>query len=147
LVKKQHHVAACLLVVAAFISGCSTQPELEPAPGATQSADEDLLIREPNDPILGNVSSDGKCDPQVVDIDHQKPVAFITYQGQPGDRIEVKIGKESGSEEPETISFEMDSHQTEMQLPTSIPNSSISEISVTAEGRVGKPGECVIEVA
>lgn len=79
MVKKQHHVAACLLFVAAFISGCSTQPELVPAPGATQSADEDLLVREPDDPILGNVSSDGKCDPQVVDIDHQKPVAFITY--------------------------------------------------------------------
>ena len=135
---KQHgRVALPLLLASTLITGCSPQPE-----PTTLSQ----VNRDPAESILGNVSADGRCDPAVVDIDHEKPTAYITYRGQPGDHVELELVKVDESLEAEIQSFELSDTQNEMQIPTSIPNESISEINVSADGRVGKPGQCVIEV-
>lgn len=142
-------MALFLSSAAVLLAGCSsTQDGVDSAPPAT-SGDSNILktpIRSPQDPILGQVSPEGSCDETVIGIDHNRPTAHITYKGQPGDKIKVEIRYNSPEKTPTIQSFELGSMQTEMQLPTGIENSSISNIKVTAEGRVGAPGECTIEV-
>lgn len=146
---KTYRLALLLTATAGLLVGCSASQEDVNTSLSKDTKEEsfsDMEIRNPNDFILGDKSTDGRCDESVIGIDHEQPTADITYRGQPGDKIKAEIRYKDKSKEPTIQSFEMGSTQTEMQLPTNIRNSSISDIKVTAEGRVGVPGECTIEV-
>ena len=146
--KNPYRIALLLASGAFLIAGCSNGQEgADSSPVSLPGSNvPEISVRNPTDPILGDVSPDGKCDESVIGIDHERPTAHITYKGQPGDKIRAEIIFMDDSKESKTQSFEMGSMQDEMQLPTNIPNSSISNIKVNAEGRVGTPGECTIEV-
>lgn len=147
---KRNPVLLLLSSATMIIAGCSSANDsvdaAAPVGEPNESNSLEIPVRSPQDPILGKVTPNGKCDESVVGIDHSRPTAHITYKGQPGDKIKIEIRPESSSEEPTVQSFEMSSVQTEMQLPTNIQNSTISDIRISAEGRVGTPGECTIAV-
>lgn len=81
------------------------------------------VTRNPGDPILGEVDETGACDASIIDINHQKNTAHITYKGQPGDDMFVRIVLLDGSEE--SYHCELGRGHTEWQIPTTIFNGDI----------------------
>lgn len=131
------------LVIAA--SGCSSDPSKSGITTGSSSIDESFVPRFPEDNILGENRPDGTCSPDVIDIDHGKHTADFTYSGQPGDQVTLNIilkGKP-----PQEESFELGSSNTKWQVPTDIYNGDIIKVVVKAEGRVGRPSSCVINVS
>lgn len=139
----------CLVVAPlAFAASCSGGNDEGGAQVAKEGNGEASYVRLPDENILGEVSPEGMCDPSVVDIDHERPTAHITYHGQPGDMLEIKIShrSESGHIAEDVQYVEMSSTQIEAQVPTVIQNEDIYGIHVVANGGVGKSGECHIPV-
>ena len=138
--------------LAALVLGSSALAACQPATGPDPV--EIVETRSPNAAILGDVAEDGECDHSVIDIDHEKPTAKITYFGQAGDRVDLKIitnfsGNEGFEEEQIDLGRRGAAPQgrLEYQVPTSIPNESIDRIEVAAVAGVGKTGQCFIPVA
>lgn len=49
---------------------------------ACSSGDEDTsetTATAPSAPILGDISDDGACDPEVIDIDHERPTMSLVH--------------------------------------------------------------------
>ena len=133
----------CSATLLATAASCSPPNEREStAPSAH------LTPRPAGAPILGEVSASGECDPEVIDIDHRKPSADITYNGKPGDRIDIRIVHEPDPGEKQNTDYgiRLDEGATGWQIPSGIPNATIHEIVVTAVGGTGMTGECRIPV-
>lgn len=159
-VEKVGVIALSAVVCAAALAGCGGQDQQQvgreaddgshdtqsEAPTTPAPSANNAHSRKPDEPILGNIGPNGACDESVIAIDHEKPTARITYHGQPGDHIKLTINSNSPEREAETQEFELSSTLTEMQIPTDIPNDTIPNIQVEADGRVGLAGNCVIEV-
>lgn len=131
-----------LVVIA---SGCSSGPSNNEVTTPSSFIDESFVPRSPEDNILGENRPDGTCSPDVIDIDHNKNTADFTYNGQPGDQVTLKIILEG--KPPQQESFELGSTTTKWQVPTDIYNGEITKVVVTADGRVGKPSSCVIQIS
>ncbi|KQB87088.1 hypothetical protein [Corynebacterium lowii] len=129
--------ALCL----AFITACSSAEE------TTEPTTVDFEPRDPEAPILGAVSEEGHCDPEVIDIDHERNTPYVTYHGQPGDAITLQFVANDGVTVLEESDFELSSRQTGHHALSGLYNGDISGIHVTANGRVGQAGTCVIPVA
>lgn len=131
---KMHNCTIPLAAASAMVlSGCSNdmgpmQADSDQVTASGGSPAPEVAGRGPEDPILGTGSADGLCDESVVKIDRGRPTADITYVGQPGDRVEITLKRTAESEPPVVQSFEMSRMQTEMQLPTGVPNETISEL-------------------
>lgn len=116
----------------------------------TENQNEKLSIpdgfepRSPDSFILGKPTVTGECLPDIIDIDHSKNTAQFRYSGQPGDAIVLSIVMDDGS--IQTEKFELGSHHTGWQVPTTINNSDIDHVEVEASGRVGKSSSCTISV-
>lgn len=138
------HVPVALLAVfiAPFAAACAGQDADEPP--AQSKTIPDRPTRSAGQPILGAVSHDGLCDPSVVDIDHEKNTAYITYWGDPGDKVTLDILLYGGKVKNE--SFKLAPNQRGVHIPSGIYNGDIDRIQVHAEGTTGKPGSCMIAV-
>ncbi|ALA68723.1 hypothetical protein [Corynebacterium lactis] len=148
-----HSIAAAVtlaLFSGALVScGADAPPKAGKGPDDASSVGTSSAPHRPSDaPILGVVSPHGDCDPAVVDIDHERPTAHITYTGQEGDHISVKISftDDNGAGQTKESEFTLAKGMTGMQLPTDVTNDSISEISVAAISGPGQPGTCTIPV-
>ena len=125
-------------------SSVDVSPSAPPSISSSDSPLGNFSPRSPDEAILGKSEAGGLCNPSVIDIDHEKNTAQFEYSGQPGDKISLEIFMDDGSSESE--SFELGSTNTSWQVPTSIYNGDIDYIKVSADGRVGKPGSCKIQV-
>ncbi|KQB83243.1 hypothetical protein [Corynebacterium oculi] len=121
-----------LIAIGLAASGCSTQRTVEVTEPSESMSMEG--IRTPDDPILGAVSAEGACDPEVLSVEDN----VLVYRGQPGDEIEVSITGTGDTPRMET--FTMGSTDTEHRLDLGDWES----LGVQASGRVGLPGECVL---
>lgn len=143
--------ALTLPLVAGALVSCTaaTAPETDEASSSSASPSGSSATPRANSaPILGAVSPHGNCDPEIIDIDHERPTAHITYTGHEGDHIVVQIRftDDSGAAQTKDSEFTLAKGMTGMQLPTDVPNDSISEISVSALSGSGQPGTCKIPV-
>ena len=136
-------LAVCSATLLVTAVSCSPPNERESsAPSAH------LTPRPAGSPTLGEVSASGECDPEVIDIDHRKPSADITYTGRPGDAIDIRIvhEPEPGEKQNTDYGIRLDEGATGWQIPSGIPNATIHEIVVTTVGGTGTTGECRIPV-
>ncbi|WP_019853019.1 hypothetical protein [Actinopolyspora mortivallis] len=103
--------------------------------------------RAPHDPILGVANPrDGnlpECVDTVVHREKNVPTAEFTVTGQPGDVFSYEILKKDGSTVTGT-SGTFGSDQRKMIFTTGVPNAEIKTVTISARGRVGTPGKCVI---
>ncbi|MCK7638398.1 hypothetical protein [Corynebacterium pygosceleis] len=136
-------LALCSASLLTTAASCSPPNERESTVPSTH-----LTPRPTDAPILGEVSASGDCDPEVIDIDHRKPSADISYTGRPGDAIDIRIvhEPETGGKQNTDYGIRLDGGATGWQIPSGIPNATIHEIVVTAVGGTGVPGECRIPV-
>ena len=54
------------------VAGCSDHDDASQEVDGSNSSLENFESRPPDFPILGNVSDNGQCDPQVVSMDREK---------------------------------------------------------------------------
>ena len=138
-------LSAVLAPTLVVVSGCSSDSSDSGPSTPSLSVDETFSPRSPGDNILGENRPDGTCSPDVIDINHSKYTAHFIYNGQPGVRIKLEIILKDKS--PQEESFELGSTNTQWQVPTDIYNGDIAKVIVTADGRVGKPGSCIVPVS
>lgn len=139
-----------LFAAAAMTMGLVTCSSNSASTSANSEPDNQSRTIEPrgeHEPILGNVSGDGACDPTVIDINHERPTAHVTYHGKPGDEIEVIFVFHDEDRTAEHQHFTLKENMTEMQIPSNIENAAISRIDVVAQNGNGIAGSCFIKVA
>lgn len=142
--KSVARVFTATILLLLLVSGCTTQENISDKEDESRSSLENIHSRSPSSPILGKVSADGQCDPQIITMDKEKNTPHILYKGQPGDALTIKYI--SGKEVLKEDSFELSSTTTSMQTGASIYNGDLGRIQINAHGTVGTAGECHIIV-
>ena len=132
------------IALALLVTGCSDQDSTSQEADGSNSSLENFEPRPPDSSILGNVSDNGQCDPQIVSMDKEKNTPHIVYKGQPGDALTIKYM--SGEKVLQEDNFELSSTTTSVQTGASIYNGDLDHVQINAHGRVGTPGECRIVV-
>lgn len=132
------------IALSLLVTGCSDKDSTSQEADGSNSSLENFEPRPPDSPILGNVSDNGQCDPQVVSMDKEKNTPHIVYKGQPGDALTIKYM--SGEKVLQEDNFELSSTTTSVQTGASIYNGDLDHVQINAHGRVGTPGECRIVV-
>lgn len=132
------------IALSLLIAGCGGQDNPPQEAEGSNSSLENFTPRPPDSPILGDVSANGQCDPQIVSMDREKNTPHILYNGQPGDALTIKYM--SGEKVLKEDSFALSSTTTSVQTGASIYNGNLDHIQINAHGRVGKTGECHIIV-
>lgn len=127
-----------------LVSGCTAQENISDKANESERSLEKIHSRSPDSPILGKVSADGQCDPQIVSMDKGKNTPHILYKGQPGDVLTIKYI--SSKEMLKEDSFELSGTTTSVQTGASIYNGDLERIQINAHGTVGTTGECHIIV-
>lgn len=116
--------------------------------GCTHPADEEAAVptREPDAPLLGEVSTDGHCDPNVVDIDHEKNTPHLEYHGFPGDHLHLAFVGNDGTTLREH-DIDLPEGSTGHQAISSIYNGDIKHIAVDVTAPDRQAEHCIIPVA
>ncbi|MDK8475737.1 MULTISPECIES: hypothetical protein [unclassified Corynebacterium] len=131
-----------------MLVGCGVQdPEPSAESEAPNNGDTSLEGFEPRPsdaPILGNVTAEGECDPQVVKMDNEKNTPHIHYEGQPGDELTIKYM--NGDEVVQEDSVELSSTTTSIQTGSSTYNGDLDRAEIVAKGRSGTDGTCHITI-
>lgn len=134
------------LSAAAVLSACSGAQSPNESP-ASPPAEPSPHTRAPGDPILGVAGPSGENPPECVDSVVKRkpnvPTAELTITGQPGDRFTYEIRKKDGTT-TDGSSGEFGPDQQEIVFTTGVPNADIDIVTISAEGRTGTPGTCVI---
>ena len=142
--KSVARVFTATILLLLLVSGCTTQENISDKANESGRSLENIHSRSPDSPILGKVSADGQCDPQIITMDKEKNTPHILYKGQPGDALTIKYI--SGKEVLKEDSFELSSTTTSVQTGASIYNGDSERIQIDAHGTVGTAGECHIIV-
>lgn len=114
----------------------------------TPSARDSNSVPKHQDPtahLLGTVGPDGTCDPTVTDIDHEKPTAYLSYEGQPGELVTITFLMKDGSSSDEKL--DLTDQTVKWHIPTDIYNGDIDKIKVVATSHDGETGTCFIPVS
>ncbi|MDO4915815.1 hypothetical protein [Corynebacterium sp.] len=159
-------VTSLFIAVAAatMLSGCSSSSDSsnsEKAESAisTTSAEQSSNEESHSDsssptpsnstqPSTGHfVNSDGTCNPDVIDINHEKNTAETHYHGLPGDQVAMKFYDINGNKIKQTDSgFSAGKTGEGPLFVTGVANADISYIGVKIEHKDGESQECKILV-
>ncbi|KXB50970.1 hypothetical protein L3H50_10075 [Corynebacterium sp. MC-04] len=159
-------VASLFVTVAAatMLAGCSSSsdsPHTEnaesaiPATSAGQSSSEvshsdSSSTAPPNSTHSSTehfVNSDGTCNPDVIDINHEKNTAETHYHGLPDDQVAMKFYDINGNNMEDVGSgFSAGKTGEGPLFATGVANADISYIGVKIEHKNGESQECKILV-
>lgn len=93
------------------------------------------------------VNSDGTCNPEVIDINHEKNTAETHYHGLPGDQVAMKFYDVNGNPMEHVGSgFSAGTTGDGPIFNTGVLNADISYIGVKIEHKDGESQECKILV-
>lgn len=79
----------------------------------------------------------------MVERERHVPTVELTIAGQPGDVFSYEIREEDGGVVSGT-SGEFGAHQREVVFTTGVLNAETEVVTISAQGRTGVPGKCVI---
>jgi hypothetical protein len=113
--------------------------------GCTGSTDAPAPGRAAGDPIVGVASADGppECVAPVIRRTADVNVLELTVSGEQGDVFGYEVTRKDGSVVDGTTQ-EFGPGQRDEILTTGVPNADVAKVTVSATGRVGVPGSCVI---
>ena len=140
-------LAILMLATTAVVSSCQgEQPShgnAAPAPPTAPSPH----TRAATDPILGVSGPAGGPPPECVESVVQRkqyvPTAEFNVKGQQGDTISYEVLKKDGSTTGASGDV-LGPGQQGAYFATGVPNDEIQRITISAQGQVGVPGQCVI---
>jgi lipoprotein len=69
------------IALSLLVTGCSDQDSTSQEADGSNSSLENFEPRPPDSPILGNVSDNGQCDPQIVSMDKEKIRRILCTKG------------------------------------------------------------------
>lgn len=93
------------------------------------------------------VNSDRTCNPDVIDINHEKNIAETYYHGLPGDQVAMKFYDINGNNMEDVGSgFSAGKTGDGPLFVTGVANADISYIGVKIEHKNGESQECKILV-
>ena len=133
------------LTVAA-LAGCSSDDDSssEPPSGTSSAA-----LSTPS----GNVSADGSCDPEVIDIDHERPTMSLIYNvpaGYPETELTTTVHFDDPTRDAESgggLEYGGGGNGSRASLLTNVPNEDIDHVEVTVTTNNGATETCTIDVA
>lgn len=137
-------VTAAVLVAstAIAVSACTT----DDSPQSSSPPEPAAETRSPGEPVLGVATPDSgklpECAAPVVQRKANVPTAELTVHGVPGDVFTYEVRKNDGS--TATGRSEFGPGQRRAAFTTGVPNGEINNIQISAQGRIGTPGTCVI---
>lgn len=152
------------VTAATMLSGCSSSSDssnTENAESAISTADAGQSSSEEShsdsssptpsnstQPSTGHfVNSDGTCNPEVIDINHEKNTAETHYHGLPGDQVAMKFYDTNGNNIKQTGSgFSAGTTGEGPIFNTGVLNADISYIDVTIKHENGGSQGCKILV-
>lgn len=152
------------VAAATILSGCSSSSDSSNTDNAesaisTTSAEQSSSEESHSDsssptpsnstqPSTGHfVNSDGTCNPEVIDINHEKNTAETHYHGLPGDQVAMKFYDINGNNIKQTgIDFSAGTTGEGPIFNTGVLNADISYIGVTIKHENGGPQGCKILV-
>lgn len=158
--------ASVFIVIAAttMLSGCSSSSDSSntqsaesaiPTTGAEQSSNEeshsDSSSTAPSNSTHPStepfVKNDGTCNPEVIDINHEKNTAETRYHGLPGDQVAMKFYDINGNFiEGVGSVFSAGTTGEGPVFNTGVLNAVISYIDVKIEHNNGESRKCKILV-
>ncbi len=137
------------LLALVALGGCS--PDDDTAAGTTAGPSGGTST--PAAPVLGDVSADGHCDPDVIDIDHGRPTMALIYNvpaGRPDGELTTMVHFTDPGRDAEPgggFGYGGAGDGSRSSLVTGVPNEDIDHIEVTATTDDGSAGTCTIDVA
>lgn len=134
-------------VILLALAGCSPD---EDAPSETSTGTSAELTSVP---VLGNTAADGSCDPDIIDIDHERPTMALIYNvpaGRPDGELTTMVHFTDPGRDAEPgggFGYGGAGDGSRSSLVTGVPNEDIDHIEVTATTGDGSTGTCTIDVA
>lgn len=147
--------AATMLVGCSSSSDSSNAESAIATTGAEQSSGEESHSDSSSTALSNSthpstehfVNSDGTCNPEVIDINHEKNTAETHYHGLPGDQVAMKFYDINGNNMEDVGSgFSAGKTGDGPVFNTGVLNADISYIGVKIEHKNGDSQECKIFV-
>lgn len=142
-------LAVPLTVAALALTGCSSDDDFSSEPPADTSTAASFA------PLVGNVTADGACDPEVIDIDHERPTMSLIYNvpdGYPEAELTSIVHFTDPTRDAEDgggLGYGGGGNGSRASLITDVPNEDIDyvEVTVTAHDAPDTSETCTIDVA
>ncbi|MDN8624118.1 MULTISPECIES: hypothetical protein [Corynebacterium] len=147
------------VATATMLAGCSSPSDssnTENAESAISTTGAEQSLSEESHSNTSNstkpstdhfVNSDGTCNPEVIDINHEKNTAETHYHGLPGDQVAMKFYDINGNNIKQTESGFSTGKTGEGPLfVTGVANADISYIGIKIEHKDEESQECKILV-
>ncbi|WJZ01876.1 hypothetical protein [Corynebacterium freiburgense] len=109
------------------------------------NANDLFLGRDPDQPVIKDVSELGICSPYIVSLEYQTDgSAKLIYRGQPGDEVNYTLRYTDRGEEER----QANEQQKLVKITTLSPEETknLRQVQVAATGDIGVPNSCVIEI-
>ncbi|HIW92551.1 MAG TPA: hypothetical protein H9870_12940, partial [Candidatus Corynebacterium avicola] len=143
----QHFVTLAVPLTAAVLAlgACSSE---DSSKASSTDSPADASTEASSEPLLGEVSEDGSCDPEIVDIDHESPSMTLIYNaaaGTPENELTTEVHFTDPDREPEFgggLGHGGGGDDSRASLSTGTPNEEIDHIEVTATPVDGDPETC-----
>lgn len=132
-------------VILLALAGCSPD---EDAPSETSTGTSAELTSVP---VLGNTAADGSRDPDIIDIDHERPTMALIWNipdGYPEAELTTTLHFTDPARNAEAGGgMGYGGGSSRASLVTGTPNEDIDHIEVTATTAAGSARTCTIDVA